>query len=53
MLKNEVFIVDNSTISKEHIKFVSNRSGIDEETVIKVLEADTEYLDAVIGELGE
>ena len=53
MLKNGVFIVDNNVISKEHIKFVSNKSGIDEETVVKVLEADNVYLDKVIEELNE
>lgn len=45
--------MDKSAISKEHIKFVSEKSGIDEETVIKVLEADNEYLDKVIEELSE
>ena len=43
--------MDNNVISKEHIEFVSKKSGIDEETVIKVLEADTEYLDIVIEEV--
>ncbi len=46
-------MVDNNVISKEHIKFVSERSGIDEETVAKVLEADNAYLDKVIEELNE
>ena len=43
--------MSNSAISKEHIEFVSKKSGIDKETVIKVLEADTEYLEVVIEEV--
>lgn len=43
--------MDNNVISKEHIEFVSKKSGVDKETVIKVLEADTEYLDIVIEEV--
>lgn len=44
--------MEAETISKEHIKYVSELTGVDKEIIKKVLEADCIYLDHVVEVLG-
>ena len=46
-------LYENVEISDEHIDFISDKTNIDKETIIKVLIADYEYLELVVQGLAE
>lgn len=43
----------DKSINEKHIEYVSKRTGIDKETVEKVLIADIEYMDLIIEGIAE